>query len=186
MKGDNMQQINEQYVCPFCGYMGRPIDFRLYIKDGISKNKFKCPDCENVVLNSTLKREMSVRSWAYWMYVCIRVFKNPFKKESDFYHRINWAKLLQNLKDNNMSLVFWDAWNDIKERYSYLTEKEVDDILKVGYKIKHITPILGNFIHSKCSRCGKEDVGLVLIFDYDKMMMVEACLECREEVRKNE
>jgi len=107
-------KFDTRYICPFCGYDG---EFRLFLtvgKNGYSRKKFKCPDCNQIMKKETLIREMSVEEWAKWLYASVRVFSNHKQPELAFYNRISWEKLSTRLKFYGIANEFWESWKETK------------------------------------------------------------------------
>ena len=105
--------LNEEVICPFCGYRSRAIEFRVKKSSKSSKystKKFKCPDCGQVMKRSTLLRDMTVSDWARWLYYdVIRASRGKG------FHRISFDKLSQRLKEYGWAKEFWEAWKAAKE-----------------------------------------------------------------------
>ncbi len=108
-----MINLNDLYLCPFCGYETFYYEFRLQKKNkkGYHKKYVKCPDCNNVFHKGTLMREMTPKEWAEWLYAHIRSF---WSNGSDYYKKVKWEKLFGRLKELGISYSFWESWAKAK------------------------------------------------------------------------
>lgn len=110
---------NEIFVCPFCAYKDKLINFR--IKTGKYTGKtFQCPDCQQVMRRNTLLRSVTPREWAIWLYSSIRVWNRPGEK---FYDRIKKKPdgssfvLADRIRamGEDVANDFWEGWREAKE-----------------------------------------------------------------------
>jgi hypothetical protein len=128
-KGSIIISENDKiYVCPYCATLGRIIDFR-QIKDNgeISKGYAKCRKCFNVMKMRTLKVDMSIEDWTKYLYYNIRIQKYG----SEFYHKINWDILFNNLKKYGFYAEFLKYWYKTKREYS---KEKANDFFNELYK----------------------------------------------------
>lgn len=108
---------NEYYICPFCAYRGKLIEYKIKSMNYTGKT-FQCPDCNQIMRRNTLLREITPKEWGMWLYASIRVWNKSGEK---FYDRIK--------KNPNGSFVFadrikvfgeeftndfWEGWHDAK------------------------------------------------------------------------
>lgn len=121
---------NETYICPFCAYSGKLVEYRIKAESYTGKT-FQCPDCKQIMRRNTLLREITPREWGMWLYASIRVYNGIHDK---FYDRIKKEKdgkkfvLASRLYQMGESIVndFWDGWNEAKtydkERLIYIVD----------------------------------------------------------------
>lgn len=109
---------NEVYICPFCAYKGRLVNFRIKTEKYTGKT-FQCPDCNQIMRRNTLLRDVTPREWAIWLYASIRIWNKPGEK---FYDRIKKNKdgsfvLSKRLYAMGEEIAndFWNGWKDAKE-----------------------------------------------------------------------
>lgn len=97
------------FICVYCAFYSHEIiDFRFKKKDGIYSTKmFKCPNCNAVMKENTIKMNMSVSQWVEYLYLNIRVTDGYFKK-------VKWEEYFEHLKNLGISKPFWDYWKVYK------------------------------------------------------------------------
>jgi hypothetical protein len=107
--------IDDNYLCPYCGYVDRLIEFRYIRKKGeISKNLCKCKRCENIFKLRTLKIIKSIPDWCKWLYYNIRI--DNYGKE--FFNKIKWDLLKHHLNLYGIANDFWNTWKQVKKEYN--------------------------------------------------------------------
>lgn len=108
----------EYYICPFCAYKGKFIEFTTKKNNGdYSRKTFQCPDCKQIMRRNTLTRNVTPREWAIWLYSSIRVWNNPQEK---FYDRLKKNPdgsfvFADRIKSMGMANDFWEGWKEAKE-----------------------------------------------------------------------
>lgn len=109
---------NECFICPFCAYSGKLIDFIIKGQKYTGKS-FQCPDCKQVMRRNTLLRSVTPREWGMWLYASIRVwnkhgdaFYDRIKKEPD--GKFVLAKRLYNMGED-VADEFWGGWKEAKD-----------------------------------------------------------------------
>ena len=109
---------NEIYICPFCAYKDKLINFRIKTEKYTGKT-FQCPDCKQVMRRNTLLRNVTPREWAMWLYASMRVWNKSGEK---FYDRIKknndgsftLSKRLYAMGEE-IANDFWGVWADAKQ-----------------------------------------------------------------------
>jgi len=109
---------NEIYICPFCAYKDKLINFRIKTEKYTGKT-FQCPDCKQVMRRNTLLRNVTPREWAMWLYASMRVWNKSGEK---FYDRIKknndgsftLSKRLYAMGEE-IANDFWGGWADAKQ-----------------------------------------------------------------------
>ena len=127
--------------CPFCAYRGKLLEFRLSLKSGgYSRNRYRCPDCGQVMRKTTLKMKVTIEEWAEWLYVSLRTWNKVGER---FYDRISWEKLLYRLSRYGFAKKFWVAWEEIKIAYKkrgmqdgevHIENDKIDRLLDMGFE----------------------------------------------------
>jgi len=120
---------NEVYICPFCAYKDKLINFRIKTEKYTGKT-FQCPDCKQIMRRNTLLRNVTPREWAIWLYASIRVWNKSGEK---FYDRIKknkdgsftMSKRLYAMGEE-IANDFWGGWADAKlmdmDQWQYIVD----------------------------------------------------------------
>lgn len=116
--------MNDDYICPFCAFRGKLKDFTRKLKTGYSRKRCTCPDCDENMMRTTLKRNITPYEWGAWLYASIRIWNRPHYR---FYDRISWEKLKIRVKRLNIANEFWSGFKDTKELNSEAWNKIVDN-----------------------------------------------------------
>jgi len=97
---------NEPYLCPFCLYEGYIKEFSYLLKNKkISKNRFQCPECGNVMLKESLVKEMSIEEFAIW------IWNYP---APDYWSKCNFYTFIERLKQRGIYYQFWNNYYALK------------------------------------------------------------------------
>lgn len=130
------------------------MSFRYIKKDGTySKKIFKCPNCESIFKESTLKMNLTVEDWAKLLYLRIRCYQRD-----EYFDKIKWDDLKRNLKELGSAQKFWDSWKDTKAYYQDIsTHLMLNDLIEletgvmIETKIQSVlAPIIRIPIYSLC------------------------------------
>lgn len=131
--------IDDVYLCPYCGYVDRLVEFRyLRVNGEVSKRLCKCIKCENVFKMRTLKIIKTIPDWCRWLYYNIRV--DDYGKE--FFNKIHWDLLKHHLNYYGIANDFWNMWKQVKEEYN---KEESNNFFNNLYKLRSKRVTLNSF-----------------------------------------
>ena len=115
--------MDKRYVCVYCGYSGKVIDYRILLKSGLySRKLFKCPDCNNTMFKGTLITKITNKYWGAWIYVNTKLYGRRFTE------KVQWEILKKRLWDYGISREFWEGFNYIKNNYYKIPIEKLNEL----------------------------------------------------------
>lgn len=97
--------VSRVVFCPFCLFEGKLQRFLVSTKEGISRSKAECPECEAGMLMSSVVHVWKPEEYAQWVFAYAR---------RGFWQKCKWAIWRKRLLERGWSESFWDRYKELK------------------------------------------------------------------------
>ena len=131
--------LQRNYMCPYCAYMGSLNTFWIRECDGINRNKANCPRCGKNMKMHTVTNNMTLSEWGEWLSLNKLVFNSPkyrFRDDIQWKHIITFLNILSKEERND----FWNGYKSATKNRDVAVEKlkEINIKHKITKKSYHV------------------------------------------------
>ena len=100
-----LELLSPLYCCPFCLYAGKVHTFEMKTPKGNTSKRYKCPECNAIMVKRTLEKKMDAEEYAEWVFDY---------RLSGFWQKCNFKVWKERLYKLGMSHKFWEKYRLLK------------------------------------------------------------------------